>query len=245
VIRRLPFSRLQLVLTAVLLAAGFLLAWQLRIENLVRRELHISSQRLEELAFLLEEQARHRERLEAEIADLRRQRAAYEDATARDHGALLEVRRQLRALRVQAGLEAVAGPGVVVEMRDSPRPLQPGDDPNLTIIHYTDIHAVVAALWAAGAEAVAVNGERIVATTGLSCVGTTILCNAKRIAPPYVVTAIGDPERAYQALTGSGSPIRLLRAFDFPVQITRSRRLVVPAYRGAFRFSHMKPDMRD
>ncbi|MDR5683444.1 MAG: DUF881 domain-containing protein [Armatimonadota bacterium] len=243
--RRLPFTRLQIVLTAVLLAAGFLVAWQLRIENLVRRELRISSQRLEELAFLLEEQARYRERLEAEIASLRDQLAAYEDAAARDQGALLQVRRQLRALRLQAGLEAVAGPGVVVEMRDSLRPLQPGDDPNLTIIHYTDIHAVVAALWAAGAEAVALNGERIVASTGLSCVGTTILCNAKRIAPPYVVTAIGDPGKLYEALTGPGSPVRLLRAFDFPVQVTRARRLVVPAYRGGFRFSHVRPDTSD
>lgn len=240
--RHLPFTRAQLVLSAVLLIVGLMVVWQLRTEQLVRRELRIPSQRLEELAFLLEEQARHRERLEGEIASLREQRTAFEEAAARDQGALREVRRQLRALRLQAGLEAVRGPGVVVEMRDSPRPLQPGDDPNLTIVHYTDLHAVVSALWAAGAEAVAVNGDRFVSSTGLSCVGTTILINAKRIAPPYVVTAIGDPHRLYQALTGPGSPVHLLRAFDFPVQVTRSQQIVVSAYRGGFRFSHLTPD---
>ncbi|MCL6499873.1 MAG: hypothetical protein K6U07_07600, partial [Firmicutes bacterium] len=122
-------TRLQLVLTAALLAAGLLVTWQLKAERSIRASLRIPSQRLEELAFLLQEQSRHRERLEDEIASLRAQLARYEEAATRNQGAQRELRRRLEALRLAAGVEALRGPGVVVELRDSPQRLQPGDDP--------------------------------------------------------------------------------------------------------------------
>jgi uncharacterized protein YlxW (UPF0749 family) len=68
-------------------------------------------------------------------------------------------------------------------------------------------------------------------------VGTTILCNAKRIAPPYFVTAIGDPQRLAEAMSPGAGPLNLLRAFDFPVKVTRVAKLEVPAYRGAISFT--------
>ncbi len=235
-------SRLQLALTAILLVAGLLVTWQVRVETSIRAKLRIPSQRLEELAFVLQEQARYRERLEAEIAALREQVERYEEAATRDQGAQRELRRRLEVLRLAAGVEAVRGPGVVVELRDSPRPLEPGDDPNLVLVHYTDLQAVVATLWAAGAEAVAVNGERVVSTTGLSCVGTTILCNARRLAPPYVVVAIGDPDALQAALEAEGGPLAALRAFQFPVRVVKVQEVRVPAYRGGFEFRYARAE---
>ncbi len=239
---RFPRKRFQLALTAVFLAAGLLVTWHVRVETSIRANLRIPSQRLEELAFVLREQARYRERLEAEIAVLREQVQRYEEAAIRDQGAQRELRRRLEALRLAAGVEAVRGPGVVVEISDSPRPLQPGDDPNLVLVHYTDLQAVVATLWAAGAEAVAVNGERVVSTTGLSCVGTTILCNARRLAPPYVVVAIGSPEALQTALEGEGGPLAALRAFQFPVRVIKAKEVRVPAYRGGFEFRYARSE---
>lgn len=235
-------SRLQLVLTAVLLGAGLLVGWQLRAERRIRASLQIPSQRLDELTFLLQEQARRQEALEAEIAALRRQLQRYEERATQNREVHRALGRQLKALRLAAGVEAVRGPGVVVELRDSPRPLRPGDDPNLVLVHYTDVQAVVAALWAAGAEAVAVNGERVVSTTGLSCVGTTILCNARRLAPPYVVVAIGDPDALEAAMNAPSSPLAALRAFQFPVRVTKAQDLRVPAYRGGFEFRFARLD---
>ncbi len=229
-------TRLRGILAVILLAAGLLVGWQLRAERRIRTSLQIPSQRLEELTFLLQEQARRRDALEAEIAALREQLARYEEAAAQDRGTQEALRRQLQALRLAAGVEPVRGPGVVVELRDSPRPLRPGDDPNLVLVHYTDVQAVIATLWAAGAEAVAVNGERVVSTTGLSCVGTTILCNARRLAPPYVVVAIGDPDALEAALNAESGPLAALRAFQFPVRVSRAQDLRVPAYRGGFAF---------
>ncbi|MGH2406178.1 MAG: DUF881 domain-containing protein, partial [bacterium] len=136
------------------------------------------------------------------------------------------------------GLTPLQGPGLIVELNDSTRAPQPGEDPNKTILHYSDIAAVVAELWAAGAEAIAINGERIVSSTGINCVGTTILCNTKRVAPPYVITAIGDPARLRGYLRRPGGGLELLMAFDFPVRVTSRQRVQVPAYRGTYRFEH-------
>ncbi len=224
------------------LVAGFVVSGQLRTEFVIRRQLRVPSQRMEELAFLLQEQARHRERLEAEITALRRQLEAYAEAAAKDRAAVAALRRGLQELQALSGLRPIRGPGVVVELRDSPRPLRPGDDPNLTLVHYTDLYAVMATLWAAGAEAMALNGERVVPTTGLSCVGTTILCNAKRLAPPYVIAAIGNPDHLLSALRAPESPIGWLQAFDFPVTVTRADSLTLPAYRGGFLFRYARPD---
>ncbi|MDR7439899.1 MAG: DUF881 domain-containing protein [Armatimonadota bacterium] len=232
----------QAALGVVLLAAGFLITWQLRMEYAIRQRLQIPSQRLEELAFLLQEQTRHQERLEAEIGQLRRHLERYADAAARDRAVLAAMRQRLVELQALSGVRAVRGPGVVVELRDSTRSLQPGDDPNLALIHYTDLYAVMATLWAAGAEAMALNGERVTPTTGLSCVGTTILCNTKRLAPPYVIAAIGDPDRLLGALRAPDSPLKLLLAFEFSVTVKQVNELELPAYRGSFQFRFAKPE---
>ena len=75
------------------------------------------------------------------------------------------------------------GPGVTVEMNDAQKPVGSGQDPNLFIIHDDDILAVVNELFAAGAEAMCINGQRVVATTEVRCVGPVIMVNGNRVAP--------------------------------------------------------------
>ncbi len=190
---------------------------------------------------MLREMDRNRGAMEGQIEKIRGQLHAYEQAAAQGRAQLEALGRQLETFRAQAGHVQMAGPGVVVELNDSPFPLRPGDDPNTVILHYTDLQGVLNELWASGAEAVAVNGERVVTTTGLNCVGTTILCNAKRIAPPYLVVAIGDTEQMARYLGRPEGVLAGLRSFGFPVKVTKAGRLVVPAYRGSYRFTHARP----
>jgi uncharacterized protein YlxW (UPF0749 family) len=230
--------RWQALIASLLAFVGFVVVTQVRQEWQIKRALRIPSTRLDELAFVLREQERTRAALEAQIAELRARVQDFEKAAAEGRSALARTGQQLQALRAAAGLTPLEGPGIVVELADSTRRPRPGEDPNKTILHYTDIYAVVAELWAAGAEAVAVNGERVVGSTGLTCVGTTILCNTKRLAPPYVIAAIGDPERLAASLRRPGGSLELLAAFDFPVKLAPRARVDVPAYRGTFRFEH-------
>ena len=234
-------TRLQATLALILAAAGFLAVTQIRNELLIRQQLRVPSQRLEELGFMLREMERNRGVLEQQIFQLRTQLRAYEQGASQGRDQLEALGRQLERLRGLAGHTHVAGPGVIVELDDSPLPLRPGDDPNTVILHYTDLQGVLNDLFASGAEAVAINGERVISTTGLNCVGTTIICNAKRIAPPYHVTAIGDTDQMARHLGRPDGVLAGLRSFGFPVKVTKAGRLTVPVYRGSYRFTHAKP----
>ncbi len=240
VLRTLRVSRWQIALGFVLAIAGFLAVTQIRTELLIRQELRVPSEQLAELGILLRAQERNRSALEQQIASLNEQLRAYQQNSAQGTVKLAVLGQRLEQLRVLAGLAPLTGPGVIVELRDSPRPLPPSGDPNTVILHYTDLQAVVNELWASGAEAIALNGIRLITFTSLNCVGTTILCSTKRVAPPYQMVAIGDPAKLLAYLQRPGGALEPLRAFGFPVRVRAETQVTVPAYRGSFHFTYAR-----
>ncbi len=237
----MPPRTWQIALTAVAVVAGFVLAVQFRTERSIERGLHVSSGRLGEIAYRYRMADRRQAALRQRIEDLRREIAAEEQRAAGGRRAEAALAASLEDARTRAGLVPLHGPGIVVTMADSRRPLRGGEDPNLVLIHYSDVQAVVGTLWAAGAEAIAVNDERLVGQSGLSCVGTTILCNTRRLAPPYRIAAIGDPQALRAAVTARGGVLDQLRAFDFPVAVVTSSDVRVPAYTGGFEHRYARP----
>ena len=233
--------RWQIALTAVALVIGFVFAVQSRTEQSIETGLQVSSGRLGEVAYRYRAEDERQAAMRAEIADLRVQIANDEQHAAADRRVAASLATELGTLRTAAGLTAMRGPGITVTVTDSRRPLRPGEDPNLVLIHYSDVRAVVNMLWAAGAEAVAVNDERIISTSGLSCVGTTILLNTRRMAPPYRVVAIGDAAAMMAAAQARGGILDQLRAFEFPVTVTAGTDLAAPAYSGGLVYRYAKP----
>jgi uncharacterized protein YlxW (UPF0749 family) len=243
---RAAFSRTglrswQVVLTVVALVVGFVFSVQSRTEQSIETGLQSSSGRLGEIAYRYRAEDERQATMRQEVTDLRGQIAAEEQRAASEQRVTASLTQELDDLRAAAGLTDLRGPGVIVTVTDSRRPLRPGEDPNLVLIHYSDVRAVVNMLWAAGAEAIAVNDERIISTTGLSCVGTTILCNTRRMAPPYRVVAIGNPDALLAAAEARGGILAELRAFEFPVTVTAGTDLDVPAYSGGFVYRYAKP----
>jgi uncharacterized protein YlxW (UPF0749 family) len=104
-------------------------------------------------------------------------------------------RRRALALRGPVGLEPVAGPGVTVTLTDAPSDViaTAQVNPNYLVVHQQDIQAVANALWAGGAKAITIQGQRVIATTGIKCVGNTVVLHDVPYSPPYVITAVGDP----------------------------------------------------
>ncbi len=111
---------------------------------------------------------------------------------------LAELNARIAAARAAAGLSAVRGPGVQIEIADSLRQVPPGDSPANYLVLVADLRAIVVSLWASGAEAVSINGERIVSTTSIRAVGNPVLVNDSYLQPPFVIQAIGDQERLAQ-----------------------------------------------
>ncbi|MDN5898643.1 MAG: DUF881 domain-containing protein [Brachybacterium sp.] len=100
---------------------------------------------------------------------------------------------------------ALSGPGVVLEIEDSaPLPASPGVSTG-TVNRVTDgdLQVAVNGLWAAGAEAIAVNGQRIGPTTAIRTAGSAVLVDFRPLSPPYRITALGDPQQLRNAVEES------------------------------------------
>lgn len=126
-------------------------------------------------------------------------------AHGRSAGAALSaMRNRTSQLADEAGLQPMHGPGLVVTLTDAQRDANgrfPRDaSPDDLVVHQQDVEAVLNALWSAGAEAIQMQDQRIVATSAPRCVGNTLLLNGRTYSPPYTVTAIGDPAAMQAAL---------------------------------------------
>lgn len=122
-----------------------------------------------------------------------------------DSTQLDELDQRIAALGPAAGLTPLKGPGLLISLDDAPLD-QVGTedvDPNLLVVHQGDIQAVVNALWAGGARGVSLQNQRVVSTTGIKCVGNTVVLQGVPYSPPYRVRAVGDTSAMYDALQSS------------------------------------------
>ena len=97
---------------------------------------------------------------------------------------------------------------------------------------------------ASGAEAIAVNDQRIIASTSIRCAGTRILINNAPMSPPFVITAIGpsaDMENGLRMRGGVVDMFRIMEDLSDMVKIEKSDHLVIPAYSGSTQFKYAKP----
>lgn len=118
--------------------------------------------------------------------------------------ALAAMLRRSTELAGDAGLDPVHGPGLIVTLTDAQRDANgrfPRDaSPDDLVVHQQDIQGVLNALWSAGAEAIQMQDQRIIATSAPRCVGNTLLLNGRTYSPPYTITAIGDAAGMQAAL---------------------------------------------
>ncbi|SRX92868.1 hypothetical protein MSP7336_01096 [Mycobacterium shimoidei] len=121
--------------------------------------------------------------------------------------ALAAMHRRSAELAVETGLDPVHGPGLVVTLNDAQRDANgrfPRDaSPDDLVVHQQDIQGVLDALWAAGAEAIQMQDQRIIATSAPRCVGNTLLLNGRTYSPPYTISAVGDPAAMQAALANA------------------------------------------
>ncbi|MBX6394821.1 MAG: DUF881 domain-containing protein, partial [Alicyclobacillaceae bacterium] len=150
--------------------------------------------------------------LEAKIRDLQAQVDQYEKEIDTEMGSMAPFRKKLEDYEILAGTVPVHGPGVTVVIDDHHGPIPAGVDPRYAIVHDFDLRRVVNELYAGGAEAVAINGQRIGTRTGVICIGPTIRVGLARLVPPFTIEAIGDPNRLQAQLNRPGGILELLRS---------------------------------
>ena len=150
--------------------------------------------------------------LRAELASLEAQLDELD--AGRGDADLDALREEIAVLAESAGSAPLEGPGIVVTLDDSSQVRSSSGDPNDLVVHEADIQTVVNALWAAGGEAVAINGERLTAGSAVRCAGNTLLLHGTLHTPPYEIAAIGEPEELASSLGVQPGMDRLAAAFD-------------------------------
>jgi uncharacterized protein YlxW (UPF0749 family) len=171
--------------------------------------------RTPQLTSLIADRNRQIEQLSQQEAQLRGSVEAKTNAVAGTDADTASQQLRGDAKKASAGLTAVRGTGITVRLNDAPkRPegtLPQGVHPDDVVVHQQDVQAVVNALWAGGGEAMTIMGVRVISTSAVRCVGNTLLLNGRVYSPPFVITAIGDPERMRTALDASDG-VRAFRA---------------------------------
>ncbi|MBN1641446.1 MAG: DUF881 domain-containing protein [Anaerolineae bacterium] len=190
--------------------------------------------------------------LEVEQAELKRQVSRLRATlTERQQEAvertdrLADLRSELLLQQAQAGLIEVEGPGVRVTLDDGAGSSAGRTDDLL--VHDYDLRDVINVLWLGGAEAVSVNGERIVHSTSVYCVGSTVLVNDTRMAPPYEVSAIGEPMRLLEHLRNPGYLVDLrsrAARLAIALDLMRVEWMTIPAYQGSVQPRFAQPGGR-
>jgi len=182
-------------------------------------------------------------KLQKDLADFK---GRYEEMLRKQASGVVgaeSLKTMLNETKLLAGIAAAHGPGVVVTLQDSPK-----RNPSITsekeianfLVHDSDVRTVANELFAAGAEAISVNGQRLIATSSIRCVGPVILVNSIQLAAPFVIKAIGQPDVLEKALELPGGSADWLFELDM-IGVKKQPDIYLPAYTGSTRFSWAKP----
>ncbi len=195
-----------------------------------------SDKLLEEINELREDKVR----LTEELAN---QQQKLDDITANaaDESALIKnLQLQLERYRTILGLNDVVGEGVVVFI-DNGIAEQEGDITANIIENTYLVNALVNELNAAGAEAISVNDQRIIASTAIRKVGDEISINGKKFINPLIIKAIGDKAVLYSAIGARFQIVESLRNAGYQVELRREDDIVIVKYDDVINWRYAKP----
>lgn len=231
----------QVTLGAALLVLGFLIAAQLGAEGPRVRYTTQERTPLLETATQLQEQ---QDALKARILEIREDIQAVEGQGAGSADLVRQLNDELEEARIAAGLIPLTGTGIVLRLEDSQAPVPPGESQADYLVGSHDIRTVVEELWLAGAEAIAVNDERVTPTTAIIDIGSTLLVNSAYLAPPYQVTALG-PTDLYDRLSRAAGFVDFVRArgerYGIRLSFAEPETVDMPAFAGTVTLRYSRP----
>jgi uncharacterized protein YlxW (UPF0749 family) len=208
----------------------------------VRGENKVSESRRKQLAELVAARQKRSAKLERQLEALRAQIDAVVRSNAR--GALGSVEDEIDRIAVAAGTVSAQGPGITVTLADSAgADAAHGGSADFTI-QDIDIQLVVNALWDAGAEAIAVNGQRIVGTSAIRSAGGAVLVNYKVLTSPYRIEAVGPAQPLMDRFRRSQIATRFrgwVDVYHLGFDVKRAKQLRLPGFAGSVRLRYAQP----
>lgn len=161
------------------------------------------------------------------------------------------MQEDFEAQQIAAGLTELKGQGIIITLDDNSKganaaKLNDPDNyrPNDFIVHDKNLLYLVNELKLAKARGIAINNQRLVPGSDIRCVGTVIMINSTRVAPPFEIAAVGNPKRLAEAIE-NGREYRYLKEKGFPIKIEASDNVTLPAFAGGFYLKHVTPAAPD
>lgn len=236
-------ERWLLPLSFILLVMGGLVGAQVHTQSL-RGDMQVG-RRISALGEVLRANQTQVEAQLKEIETLRQQVAKYESQAVNDQGLTKLITEELQNSRAALGLVPLTGPGITLEIGDSSVPAIKGMDADPWLIHDYDLIQLANELWADGAEAISVNGQRIVAGSSIICSGRLVQVNHVPISAPFVFTAIGHVDNLVSGLNIRNGVLDTMKGWGFKVKLTRQAQVQVPAISVAPKFKFASPVLTD
>ena len=222
-----------LVVPLVALGAGLLFATSFQTAG--GTDLRSAGQ---DLPALVREGNREVELKQAQVAALQAQVDQLTRAAAPGSSVVRDLTTRADAAAAVAGVTRVHGPALTVSLDDAHRSadsLPPPYGPDDIVVHQQDVQGVVNALWRGGAEAMTIQGQRVVSTSAVRCVGNTLILHGRVYSPPYVIAAIGPLDRMRASLDADPQ-VAIFRewvaAVGLGYVVTAQKDQTFPAYAG-------------
>jgi len=160
------------------------------------------------------------------------------ETVASENKELEELESEIKKANTLLGFTDATGTGVTITVEDgisTPTTLNPSD----LLVHDLDILCIVNELKNAGAEAIEVNGKRIVSTTSIMCDGNVITINGEKVSSPFVINAIGLPEQI-ATLNRPGGYLEELSRYSIKTDFIKVKSITIPKFAGVINFKYAK-----
>ena len=174
-----------------------------------------------------------------EIEELDNQLEKKIEQATNNNANLEDARNQIQEGNKLIGLTEVTGAGVIIKLSDSKLDASTALDPSLLVVHDLDVYYVINELKNAGAEAISVNGQRVVPTSAIECGGNIITINGEKIGSPFEIKAIGLPENLAN-LNRTGGYLEKMRSDNVGADLKKSNNITIPKYSGIINYKYVK-----
>lgn len=218
----------KIILFIVFMILGTMISLQFRTTMSKEEEVNSSKFEYDDILNQLQEQREIGQGLKEALDKNINKRDNYMKTFASDSDDDLTLKHEWESLRLKAGLTNVAGSGVIITLNDAD--IRGVNNPNLYIVHDADVLKLLNQLKIAGAQAISVNGERLMPTSEIICTGPTIRVNHKRYSVPFVIKAIGNSDKLYEQLQKSDI-VRDFRFFNIRIDIQKSSHIEIEKYK--------------
>lgn len=142
---------------------------------------------------------------------------------------------EIKEDRKLLGLTEITGQGFIIKLDDN-REINGSEVLNVSdyLVHEGDLAYIVNELFNAGADAIAINDQRITSKTSILCDGNIIRINGEIVSVPITIQAIGYPERMDYALNRPGGYLEILANAGVQVYVQKSEKITLPKYEGVY-----------